>query len=378
MLATGGAGQAYPLTTNPGVATGDGMAMAARAKAAVANLEFVQFHPTALAAQGCPGWAPGGGGGAAAQGERGGRARVGGWVAVVCASMHALGREGLGGLSAPPCSPTSPHPLPPPGAAAPPGRAFLITEAVRGEGGVLTDLAGRRFMARHDPRGELAPRDIVARAIQAEMRVRGGCVCVGGGGVHLVESESGAFGGRAATCRPRRPPAHPHPHTPHTQPPTPGARRGARAARHLPQACSRGAGPLSQRRCALRVAWSGHHKGVLGGVSVGVGMGEGDWACAGCGGARACARPPPPHPRHTHSPTHPAASRTPSLSPPPSTTCAVGCRQACWARPHCLGCLRAGKWRAGARGGRACASVCAGAWACACARRGGPVRCALC
>ena len=115
MLATGGAGQIYPLTTNPVVSTGDGIAMAHRANATVANLEFVQFHPTALHAPSCP------------------------------------NPEGLA-----------------------PGRAFLISEAVRGEGGFLLSADGkRRFMEGVDPRKELAPRDIVARAIQTEMRSSG-------------------------------------------------------------------------------------------------------------------------------------------------------------------------------------------------------------
>lgn len=117
MLASGGAGQLYPMTTNPGVATGDGMAMAHRVNAAVANLEFVQFHPTALVSSRCP------------------------------------------------------FPL-----ASTPGAcpAFLISEAVRGEGGHLyTADGGRRFMPRLDPRAELAPRDVVARAIHFEMERSG-------------------------------------------------------------------------------------------------------------------------------------------------------------------------------------------------------------
>jgi L-aspartate oxidase len=108
VLATGGFGQVYAATTNPPVSTGDGLAMAMRAGAVAADLEFVQFHPTVL------------------------------W---------------LGPASR--------------------GRQPLISEAVRGEGAVLIDVAGRRFMAGQHPLADLAPRDVVAKAIMRDMLASG-------------------------------------------------------------------------------------------------------------------------------------------------------------------------------------------------------------
>lgn len=115
LLATGGNGQVYRTTTNPTIATGDGVAMLYRAKGRIENMEFIQFHPTALYSQG--------------------------------------GKEVTTGGNI--------------------GQDFLISEAVRGDGAVLRNKEGAAFMKQYDERADLAPRDVVARAIDNEMKKSG-------------------------------------------------------------------------------------------------------------------------------------------------------------------------------------------------------------
>jgi L-aspartate oxidase len=131
ILASGGAGQLFRHTTNPSVATGDGVAAAARAGAGLEDVEFYQFHPTSLAVPG----------------------------------------------------------------------NFLVSEAVRGEGAVLLDLDGRRFMTGRHPDGELAPRDVVARGIAEQMAQQGGAPVLLDATALGSEFLAERFPGITAACR---------------------------------------------------------------------------------------------------------------------------------------------------------------------------------
>ncbi|CAI6009134.1 unnamed protein product [Closterium sp. NIES-65] len=173
LLATGGAGHVYPNTTNPTVATGDGVALALRAGAVISNMEFIQFHPTALADAGLPIHPPGPRPNSflISEAARG----AGGLLynqAGECFMLHYDPQAELTPQDVfhPTALADAGLPIQPPG---PRPNSFLISEAVRGAGGLLYNQAGERFMLHYDPRAELAPRDVVARSIDDQLKRRG-------------------------------------------------------------------------------------------------------------------------------------------------------------------------------------------------------------
>jgi L-aspartate oxidase len=179
VLASGGIGALYAETTNPPEATGDGLAMAARAGAALADLEFVQFHPTAL--------------------DAGGAAR--------------------GGSALP-----------------------LLSEALRGAGALLVDDRGSRFITAEDPRGELAPRDVVSRAV-FRRRAAGHRVMLDLRPALLASGGAWRLSGRRGGLPPRRPRPRGNPRPGPARGPLPHGRRAGRRARpHLDP------GPVGLRR----------------------------------------------------------------------------------------------------------------------------------
>jgi L-aspartate oxidase len=174
VLATGGLGQLFLYTTNPREATADGLAMAARAGARLVDLEFVQFHPTALAV-GTVAPEPATHAGRLAEGRTANSDLVAN-CGTEANSAQNRGTQAGSTASAPilasPAAAATASALPPASAASPesPSPLPLLTEALRGEGAVLVDERGVRFMERVHPDRELAPRDVVARAIWAELR----------------------------------------------------------------------------------------------------------------------------------------------------------------------------------------------------------------
>ncbi|HEX2143084.1 MAG TPA: L-aspartate oxidase, partial [Glycomyces sp.] len=158
VLATGGLGQIFQSTTNPSVSIGDGVALALRAGAAVTDLEFVQFHPTALFLGGTPAVTQGRGGVQDGPGLGGGSRSTEPGPAIEATFGD---RQVLPSANHPNQSPLRGHQQP------------LITEAIRGEGAHLRDFSGDRFMVGFHELAELAPRDVVAKAATARMRAEG-------------------------------------------------------------------------------------------------------------------------------------------------------------------------------------------------------------